>query len=96
MNLNELLLAHLVSTAAGSKAEGAVSFFAGEAIEEESEAVCGVAGDGGCAFPLIMDWNYVTLNCGWGCIAGGAPALPPRGMGWGGGDKYLLGLKPPI
>lgn len=48
--------------------------------------------------PLLgsMDWNYVTSNWGCGIIAGGAPELPSRGMGWGGGDRYLLGLKPPM
>jgi len=27
---------------------------------------------------------------------GGEPPLVARGIGWGGGDKYLLGLKPPM
>lgn len=29
-------------------------------------------------------------------MAGGAPELPGNGIGCGGGDKYLFGLKPPI
>jgi len=36
------------------------------------------------------------LNCGVDIIAGGAPELPGKGIGCGGGDKYLFGLKPPI
>ena len=49
----------------------------------------------GCPPPSI-DWNYETLNCGCGIIAGGAPELPGSGIGCGGGDKYLFGLKPPM
>ena len=36
------------------------------------------------------------MNWGCGIIAGGEPPPVARGIGCGGGDKYLFGLKPPM
>ena len=74
---------------------------AGDAVElalvlaSWAPAVPVTMGRGGWLPPSI-DWNYETLNCGCVIMAGGAPELPGSGIGCGGGDKYLFGLKPPM
>ena len=59
-----------------------------------SAEAAGSAGSGGAGYVSIY-WKSLTWNYGYGIMAGGAP---PEfiSTGCGGGDKYLLGLKPPI
>lgn len=93
-NVLQVIATHCASTVAPSflVSDEAAAGFASFCYGAISDGKSGT-GMGAC---VSIYWNYETLNYGCGIMAGGEPAPLARGIGCGGGDRYLLGLKPPM